>query len=75
MALKEKQTKLVITDWQRNLLHLLDFDGNILKSINPNNVLKKPPGVCVLEDENEEEIFVSDYKHKKIFIFSFNFDL
>ena len=75
MALIEKQTKLEITDYNRNLLHLLDFDGNILKSINPNNVLKKPTGVCVLEDENEEKIFVGDDKHHKIFVFNSNFDL
>ena len=56
-------------------MHLINFDGNILKSINPNNVLKYPMGVCVLEDENEEKIFVCDDEHHKIFVFSFNFDL
>ena len=30
MTLIEKQTELLITDWKRSLLHLLDFDGNIL---------------------------------------------
>ena len=43
--------------------------------MNPNNVLKYPMGVCVLEDENEEKIFVCDDEHHKIFVFSFNFDL
>ena len=29
IALIEKQTKLLITDWNRNLLHLLDLNGNL----------------------------------------------
>jgi len=66
-ALIENNTKLLITDWKRNLLHLLDLDGNIL-SFNPNYVLKCPGGICVLNDSNEEKIFVGDFKHHKIFI-------
>ena len=64
----------MITDWNRNLLHLLDLDGNIL-SFNPNYVLKCPGGICVLNDSNEEKIFVGDIKHHKIFILNSNFDL
>ena len=75
MALIEKQTKLLATDFNRNLLHLLDLDGNILKSFNPNNVLKRPGGVCALHDPNEEQIFVGDSTHHKIFVFNSNFDL
>ena len=56
-------------------MHLLDLDGNILKSINPNNVLKCPSGICVLHDPNEEKIFVGDSVHHKIFVFNSNFDL
>ena len=75
MTLIEKQTKLLITDLSRNILHLLDLDGNILKSFKPNNVLKCPTGVCVLDNPNEEKIFVGDLKHQKIFVFNSNFDL
>ena len=64
----------MITDWKRNLLHLLDLDGNIL-SFNANNILKCPGGICVLNDSNDEKIFVGDFKHHKIFVFNSNFDL
>ena len=30
---------------------------------------------CVLNDPNEEKIFVGDYRHNKIFVFNSNFDL
>ena len=75
MSLIEKQTKLMITDYNRNLLHLLDLDGNILNSFNPNHVLEFPRGICVLNHPNEEKIFVGDYRHNKIFVFNSNFDL
>ena len=75
MALIEKQSKLLITDWKRNLLHLLDLDGNILKTFNPNNVLKIPTGICVLRDPNEEKIFIGANNEHKIFVFNSNFDL
>ena len=75
ITLIEKQRKLLITDHKRNLLHLIDFDGNILKSFNPNNVLKRPSGICALHDPNEEKIFVGHYTHHKIFVFNSNFDL
>ena len=69
MTLIQNKTKLLITDWNRNLLHLLDFNGNILKSFNPNNVLKDTTGICVLDDPNEEKIFIRDDKKHKIFFF------
>ena len=75
MTLIEKQTKLLLTDYMRHELHLLDLDGNILKSFNPNNVLKYPGGICVLDDPNEEKIFVGDFEKHKIFVFNSNFDL
>ena len=75
MTLIENKTKFLITDFNRSLLRLLDFDGNILKSSNPNNVLKYPMGVCVLEDENKEKIFIGDDKQNKIFVFNSNFEL
>ena len=75
MALIENNTKLLITDYKRKLLHLLDLDGNILNSFNPNNVLKDPSCICVLKDPNEENIFVGDDEQHKIFVFNSNFDL
>ena len=78
MTLFEKQTKLLITDNNKSLLHLLDLDGNILKSFNPNNVLKGPTGICVLDDPNEEKIFIGDFKHEYLFsilILSLNLNL
>ena len=75
MALIGKQTKLLITDFYTIKLHLLDLDGNILKSFNPNDALKCPLGVCVSDNQNEEKIFIGDMIHKKIFVFNSNFDL
>ena len=62
ITLIKKQTKLLITDYKRNLLQLLDIDGKILKLFNPNNILKFPIGVCVLHDPNEENFFFGDDK-------------
>ena len=75
MALLKNNTKLLITDCGRKLLHLCDFDGTILKSVNPNNIFKDPTGVCVLVDKNEEKIFVGDEEHEKIFVLNSNFEL
>ena len=60
--------------------HLPDLDGNILKSFNPNNLLKDPTGICVLDDPNEEKIFIGDMINiiKYIFLIqslSLNFNL
>jgi len=46
--------------------------GNKLKSFNPNNIHKKPTGVCVLKsnDSNGERIFVGDSELHKIFVLS-----
>jgi hypothetical protein len=77
MSLFENDSKLLITDYKRNLLHLCDLEGNKLKSFNPNNILKYPTGVCVLksDDSNEERIFVGDSELHKIFVFDSFFDL
>ena len=75
MTLIEKQTKLLITDYKRNQLHLLDLDGNILKSFNPNNDLKFPSDACVLSDLIDEKIFIVDITHHKIFVFNSDFSL
>jgi hypothetical protein len=77
MSLIENNTKFLITDYKRNLLHLCDLEGNKLKSFNPNNILKYPTCVCVLksDDSNEERIFVGDSELHKIFVFDSNFDL
>jgi WD40 repeat protein len=76
MTLLENNTKLLISDPQSNQLHLLDLDGNILKSFNPCNLLKRPSGVCVLNsDTNEERIFIGDSEQNKIFVFDSKFYL
>ena len=75
MALIEKQTKLLITDYKINLLNLLDLEGNILESFNTNSVFKIPVGVCVLSDPNNEKIFIEDYENFEIFVFNSNFEL
>ena len=77
MSLIESNSKLLITDWKRNLLHLVDLEGNILNSFNPNNIFKDPTGVCILIEpgSNEEKIFVGDEEHEKIFVLNSNFEL
>jgi hypothetical protein len=74
MAMFDNNTKLVVTACQESLLYLIDLDGKILKSLNPNGYLDRPNGVCVLKDSNEEEIFVGDHKKNKIFVFNSNFE-
>jgi hypothetical protein len=77
MALIENDSKLLITDYGKNLLHLLDLDGNILKSFNPSNFLKRPTGVCIRnsDDLNEEKVYIGDDEHHKVFVFNTNFQL
>jgi DNA-binding beta-propeller fold protein YncE len=75
MALIENKTKVLITDYIRNLIHLIDFDGKLFRSFNPNNTLKIPVGICVLRDSNDEEIYIGDSKQHKIFVFNSNFEL
>jgi hypothetical protein len=76
MTLIENNSKLLISDYGRNLLHLCDLDGNILKSFNPNDILKDISGVFVLNsDSNEEKIFVGDDERHKIMVFDSSFEL
>ena len=56
-------------------MHLLDLNGNILKSFNPNNVLKCRIGICVLNYPNQEKIFIGDNILHKIFVFNSDFTL
>ncbi len=76
LTLIEINSKLLISDNERCLLHLSDFDGKILKSFNLNPIIEKIDTVCVLEsDSNGEEIFVGDNIRHKIFVFDSNFKL
>ena len=75
MTLIENNTKLLITDIEYNLLRLLDLDGNILTSFNPNNILTEPAGVCILKEQNEEKIFIGEWGQHRISVFNSNFDL
>ena len=72
MALIENNTVVLITDWKRNLLHLVDLDGNILNSLNPNNIFKRVLGVCVLISDSKEELFIGDAEHRKVFVLNSN---
>ena len=77
MALVENNTKILITDFGRKLLHCCDLEGKIMKSWNPNNILMGPVGVCVLKVTNvsvDEKIFVGDNELHKIFAFTSNFE-
>jgi hypothetical protein len=76
LTLIENNSKLLISDNERCLLHLSDFDGKILKSFNLNPIIEIIDTVCVLEsDSNEEKIFVGDIIRHKIFVFDSNFKL
>jgi hypothetical protein len=74
MTLLENNKKLLISGPKRNQLHLLDLDGNILESFDPDNLLKSPSSVFLLKsDTNEEIIFIGDSGQHEIFAFDSNF--
>ena len=52
------------------------MNGSLIKSINPNNYLKEPLGLCVETKSNGDEIvYVSDWKAHTVFVFNYNFKL
>ena len=56
MTLIENNTKLLIAEFVRNLLHICDLDGNLLNSFKPNGMLHNPLGLCAAN----KEIYISD---------------
>ena len=76
MALFNKKTNILITDVERGLIHVCDLNGNFLKSINPDDCLKKPFGICVgTRKYGIEEIYVSDRISRTVFVFNQDFKL
>ena len=76
MALFNKETNILITDPSQGLIHVCDLNGNLLKSINPDESLQQPVGImCVgIRKNGIEEIFVSDNKTKTVFVFYQDFN-
>ena len=72
MALFNNGSNILITDYEKGVIHKLDINLNYIEAINPNNCLKKPCGVCVQRNQNET-IFVADDKLKKVFMFDSTF--
>jgi hypothetical protein len=70
IALIENNSKLLITDNRKELVHIFDLNGNHLKSVEPNEKLKKPLGIYVLDNE----IFIGNFYADKPQIFVYDFD-
>ena len=74
MTLIDNGTKLLSNDFN-GMLHIFDLQGNLLKSFNPNDLLKNPVSLCALNHPYKQEIFVGDYELKKVFVFDSKFEL
>ena len=72
MALFNNGSNILITDYKKGVIHKLDINLNYIEAINPNNCLKEPLGISVQRNQNET-IFVADYKLKKVFMFDSTF--
>ena len=72
MSLFNNGSNILITDYSKGVIHKLDINLNYIEAINPNNRLKQPWGICVQRNQNET-IFVADYKLKKVFMFDSTF--
>jgi hypothetical protein len=66
----ENNSKLLITDYRKEQVHIFDLNGNHLKSVEPNEKLKKPLGIYVLDNE----IFIGNFYADKPQIFVYDFD-
>jgi hypothetical protein len=76
MALFDKGTKILATDWGNGVIQILDLDLNYIKSVIPKSCLRKPSGICVQVKENGDEfIFVSDDNGRKVIMFDSSFQL
>ena len=75
MALFNRGSNILVTDAGKAYLHILDVNGVYIKSINPNFFLQEPIAIFVRSIENDdEEIYVSDFKAKTVFLFDSNFN-
>ena len=76
MALFNKETKILILDDVKVLIHVCDLNGILVKSINPESCLKDPFGICVGAGKNgDEEIFIYDHYLETVFVFDPDFKL
>ena len=76
MTLFNKEQNVLITDSRNRLMHLCDLNGKIVSSINPDDCLKRPGGICIgTNKQGEEEIYVYDWLAETVFVFSRNFKL
>ena len=76
MALFNKETNILITDYNKGLIHIFDLDGLLLNSINPADSLKRPFGISIGSKKNgDEEIFIYDETVQTVFLFNCYFKL
>ena len=76
MALFNKETNILITDYGKDLIHVCDLNENHLKSINPGDCLNELYGICVGIGKNGiEEIYVYGLEAKTVFVFNQDFKL
>ena len=71
MALYENNSKIIISDTERNRLNIFDLKGNFLLSI---HIDINPTCICVPNISNKNEILIGDIKRKKIFAITSKFD-
>jgi hypothetical protein len=73
IALIENNSKLLISDYKAGLVHVFDLNGNLLKSVEPNEKLKRPLGIYILD----KEIYIGncDVDEPQIFVYDFEFHL
>jgi hypothetical protein len=75
MALFNKGTNILAIEVDKGIC-IFDLDFKYIRSVNPNDCLKRPSGICVNVNDNDEEItFVSDYEARKVFMFNSSFKL
>lgn len=76
MVLFNNGTELLVSDELGGLIHIYDLNGNQIDSINPESALLQPLGLLVYKNENnEEEVYIGDYRQHKIFVFNSHFEL
>ena len=74
MALCNNGANFLIIDSSKGFIHNFNLNGNLISSINPDNCLRLPWGICVGRKENgDEEIYISDWKAQTVFLFNRDF--
>jgi hypothetical protein len=76
MALFNKGTNILATDWTEGKIHILDLNCKYIRSVNISDFLKMPMVMCVQVKENgDENIFLTDNIADKVFLFNSSFQL